>query len=46
MQNTFYLTENINTHKYTAKGTYKGARRKKPNQTQNKQKACEKMLFL
>lgn len=30
MQNTFYLAENVNTHKQTAKGTCKGARRKKP----------------
>lgn len=46
MQNTFYLAENVNTHKQTAKGTCKGARRKNPNQTHNKQKACEQLLFL
>lgn len=46
MQNTFYLAENINTRKQTAKGTSKGARQKTPNQTHNKQKACEQLLFL
>lgn len=46
MQNTFYLAESINTHKQTAKGTCKGARRKNPNQTHDKQKACEQLLFL
>lgn len=46
MQNTFYFAENTNTHKQTARGTCKGARRKNPNQTHSKQKACGQLLFL